>query len=90
MENTNKTQHPRNVVGYSGSLEDLAKAVGNMTYDQTATFLQFLADDISNQAEADIGRGRKKLASKLLNVSGLLAGAKEQMDKAWKICKPFM
>ncbi len=90
MENINKTQHPKSVIDYSGSLEDLAKAVGNMTYDQTAVFLQFLADDMSNQAKADIGRGRKKLASRLLNVSGLLVEAKEQMNKAWKICEPFM
>lgn len=46
-------KHPRNVEGYNGSLEELAKAIGNMSYDQVAIFLEKLAEDLNNQAEAD-------------------------------------
>lgn len=84
------TKHPQNVKGFEGSLEQLAKSVGNMTYDQTASFIEKLADDIKRQADADFERGRAKLASELYATANELYQAKDRMDLAWKICKPYM
>lgn len=71
-------------------MEDLAKAIGNMTYDETASFIGKLADDIKRQADADLKRGRKKLATELYTTAEKLYQAKEKMDSVWKICEPHM
>ena len=82
--------HPKYVIGYSSSLEDLAKAVGNMSYDQTALFIKHLADDIQRQAESDEKRGRRKLSILLYKTAEDLRRAKENMDSVWRICRQYM
>lgn len=84
------TRHPKHVEGVNCSLEQLAGAIGNMTYDQTASFIEKLADDIKRQADADFARGRTQLASKLYATAKDLYRAKENMDLAWEICIPYM
>ena len=84
------TRHPRQVEGFEGSLEQLAGSIGNMTYDETASFIEKLADDIKRQADADFARGRTQLASKLYATAENLYTAKENMNLAWKICIPYM
>ena len=83
-------KHPRTVKGFEGTLDQLAKSIGNMTYDQTTCFIEKLADDIKRQADADLGRGRNKLASELYNTANKLYEARDKMDLAWKICEPYM
>ena len=61
-----------------------------MQYDYTSSFIESLADDIMKQADADSARGRGKLSSKLYETANELYQAKEKMDLAWKICKPYM
>ena len=68
----------------------LAKAVGNMAYDVTSSFIERLADDLWRQADADLKRGRPKLADKLYTASKALYTAKNAMDEAWEICRPHM
>jgi len=82
--------HPDKVESYNGTLEDLAKAIGNMSYDKTAEFIEKLADDIERQADEDYKRGRIKLASKLYKTIYELRKAKKEMNLAWKICQPYM
>ncbi len=79
--------HPKKVEGFNGTLEELAKNVGNMTYDQTARFIQLLAKDLEKQAEEDLKNGRKKLANKLYGTAEGLNNAYYEMNDAWKICK---
>ena len=83
-------KHTRNVEGFEGSLDELAKSLGNMTYDQTSSFIEKLADDIKRQADADLARGRKKLAFELYATVDELYKAKDKMNLAWKICEPYM
>lgn len=83
-------KHPKKVEGFDGSLEQLAQAIGNMTYDQTASFIEKLADNIKRQADADSAKERKKLAEKLYSTANKLYEAKNEMYKAWKICEPYM
>lgn len=90
MNMENKTKHPREVIGYNGSLDQLAQAVGSMTYDQVALFLRLLSQDIKRQADADSGRGRKKLSKALCDAAQNLGQAQENMDLAWKVCEPYM
>ncbi|MFA7707948.1 MAG: hypothetical protein WCX73_03290 [Candidatus Pacearchaeota archaeon] len=84
------SKHPKTVKGFTGSLEQLAKSIGNMSYDQTGIFIEKLADDIVKQADEDIKKGRKNLAIKLYATAEKLYRAKDKMDLAWKICEPYM
>ena len=83
-------KHPNYVEGFNGSLEELAYAVGNMTYDQTALFIKKLAEDLKRQADSDFARGRVKLASEMYHAVEHLLKAKERVDVAWSICVPYM
>ena len=83
-------KHPRNVEGFEGSLDELAKSIGNMAYDQTTSFIEKLADDIKRQADADLKRGREKLATELYATADELYQARDKMYLAWKICEPYM
>ncbi len=84
-------RHPKEVVGYNGSLKDLAQAIGAMSYDQVAVFIGELALDIKTQAEADLTlRKRKKLAKELFEAANLLSQAQTKINSAWDICEPYM
>ncbi len=83
-------EHPREAKGFEGTLRELANSIGNMTYDKTASFIGELADDITRQADADSARGREKLSSTLYATAEELYQARDRMDKAWKICEPYM
>jgi hypothetical protein len=83
-------KHPRKVENYNGNLEELAKEIGKMTYDQVEVFLKELEKDFKNQAEADIKRGRPQLATELYKTSFSLKEAAMCVGTAWKICKPYM
>ena len=82
--------HPRTVNGYEDSLERLAQAIGNMAYDQAASFIEKLADDFKRQADADKNRGRIKLAEELYAAAEKMYEARDRMHLAWKICEPYM
>lgn len=82
--------HPQNIKGYSGSLEELATAIGNLEYSSVELFLGELSKDIERQADADTRKGRRKLSGKLYDVARGLDYARRQMSEAWKICEPYM
>lgn len=82
--------HPRTVNGYEDSLERLVLAIGNMAYDQAASFIEMLADDFKRQADADKDRGRIKLAKELYAAAEKMYEARDKVYLAWKICEPYM
>lgn len=88
--NAEMGKHPDYVVHWPASLEELAQAVGNMTYDKVVEFLGCLEADLKQQAEGDRGRNRHKLAQKLETAAVCLGEAKEEMQMAWDICEPYM
>jgi hypothetical protein len=88
---TNETnQHPDHVVGWSGSVEELAQAIGNMRYDAMAQLIHLLSQDILTQAKADAERNRVKLAVQLEDVWDNLVLTQASLQATWAICKPFM
>ncbi len=90
MTNKSCSKHPDKVVGFDGSIEDLARNVGNMRYDSVERFITALADDIERQADDDAKKGRTKLADVLYATAGRLYQARDEMSNSWKICKPYM
>lgn len=84
------SKHPDNVVCYEGSLDELAKAIGNMKYDRVAALLQAVGDDLQRQTDGDAGRKRMNLAGKLYEAAGHVYKARESIHAAWSICEPYM
>jgi len=76
--------------GWGGDLKSLARAICDLKYDRTAEFIEALAVAVYEDAEADAGRGRTQLAGRLQETSMHLSRASDEMQKAWKICEPFM
>ena len=83
-------KHGKNVVGFDGSMRELAKAVGRLRYDYLADFFGELGDDTMSQSEADSGRERPQLSGKMRRVAEHLYDAEEVAREAWKICEPRM
>ncbi len=88
MNECNK--HPLTVPGYSGTHQQLAQAIGNMRYDQTAEVILYLSQDLARQAAADKERGRKNLAKRLDTAATKLRHAYNEMQRASKICEKHM
>lgn len=85
-----KLKHPLEVEKYSGKLEDLADDVKNMRYDKVAEFLGYLAAQVKAEADKDSANNRSKLAARLYQASTYLSHSQEEIDYAWKICRPYM
>lgn len=85
-----QSTHPITVEKYSGSLEDLARDITQLRYDAVAKLFGSVAKNMHTDAKADRTRGREQLAMKLERIAHALDEAKEEMDAAWEICKPYM
>ncbi len=83
-------KHSTTVKGYNGSLEDLAKDIKNMRYDAFAEFLGYLAKQVKLEADQDLASGKNKLPLRLYATSEHLYDAREEIDSAWKISKPYL
>lgn len=83
-------KHPSHVEGWSGSLADLAKAIGHMRYDQVREFLRMLALEFEDQSAADLKKERRVLAAGLMNLARSLSIAQDHAAHVWKVCKPYM
>ena len=84
------TPHPRQVIGWNGSLEDLAAAIATMQYDRFSDFMGMLAKEISNQSDADWKKGRARLSARLRVVSHDINMVQHGLRAAWGICEPYM
>ena len=80
--------HPTQIAGLT--TQELAKQVADLRYDALRVFLYELADKLECDADADEGRGRKKLSSALTDAHDLITLAGKAIDRAWVICEPHM
>jgi len=85
-----KPKHPLSVERYSGSLEELAKDIKDLRYDKVSELLGYLVEEFKGEADKDLADRKTRLASKLYQASEYLADAREEIDSAWKISKPYM
>lgn len=84
-------KHNKNVEGVNLSLEKLADSIGYLSYDSTRDFLKYLADNLREQADADLNlRNRKRLAAELYSAADSIEQAYFYVDRAWEICEPYM
>jgi len=83
-------KHPSTIEKYQGSLEELATDLGNLRYDALEDFLNLLANKIHLDGNADLGRGRKKLANRLYQAAKQIQSAAQEIQVAWDISEPYM
>ena len=82
--------HKTKIENFNGSMDDLVKEIGNLRYDALADFLKLLSEKIAKDGAKDRGRKRIKLATCLGNTSDLLLQAKNEIERAWVICEPYI
>lgn len=82
--------HRREVEHYEGELDELARNVGRLTYDQVAVFLGYLAEELAGQSEADAGRGRSRLSHEMSEAAQLLYAVLPHIHEAWRLSAPHM
>lgn len=71
-------------------LIEFAKQLGNLRYDQLATFINSLGNKIGWDSLYDQSRGREKLAEALRRASMAMYEASDAILDAWDICEPQM
>ncbi len=89
-EETVKKHHPDHVIGWNGSLEELAVCVSNLRYDKLREFINLLSREVQTQAREDFKRQRFKLASKLRDLHFSLEKSSKIAKDLWDFCAPFM
>ncbi len=67
----------------------VAKAVTKLRYDALSRFLRVLGVQLREDARRDEDAGRVQLADRLLDASLDISKAAEDIDRAWKISKPY-
>jgi len=73
-----------------GSHQEAARAIADLRYDSLRDLLYALAERLEKDAQADLGRGRPKLAQSLDNASIKALAMAHNIDRAWAISAPFM
>lgn len=82
--------HTHQIKSYTGPHRQLTEDIGDLYYDALADFLRLMAEKMDRDAQADAGRGRRKLATQLAACAQYLQQAAEHIDVAWKICEPHV
>lgn len=89
LRQTSLQKHAAALSNYNGNMEQLAEELGDLFYDSLADFLHLFSEKMRRDAESDAWRKRPKLAGHLLACSQHLQQASTEINKAWKICKPY-
>jgi len=90
-------KHPKNVEGYTGTIQELVEEISRMDYSAQVEFLTYYGQALKNQSEGDKNRvslkdkskNRIQLASKLEQTSQSIFLARDNMISVEKICKPY-
>lgn len=81
-------KHTTTVHDFHGTSAQLAQEMGDLYYDALAELTMLLAQKIAADSEADLQRGRPKLAGELNSCAEHLRAAARHIQSAWTICSP--
>jgi hypothetical protein len=84
-----KMMHTTAVRDFNGTSAQLAEAMGDLYYDSLAELLTLLAQKMAADNEADLQRGRPKLAAELNACAEHIQAAAHHIQSAWTICAPY-
>ena len=79
-------KHTTKVKGIGFDNEELASRIGNLYYDELASFLENLSKKLILDSIADKQKGRIKLFDELQNSAKTLKQSASYIGKAWDIC----
>jgi hypothetical protein len=65
-------KHKKTIEKYQGTLEDLAKDIGNLDYDAMAQVFALLSQKFATDAQHDLELKHPQVAEKLKNISDAL------------------
>ena len=82
--------HETTIKKYNGTLEELAKDIADLRYDALYELLTNISNNITQDSQKDLNRGRILLASNLVQAGGQITIGAISILKAWKICKKHM
>lgn len=88
FQETITSKHPTELK--SGDILAAANEVENLRYDRVSVFVGQLANAFEDRSKKDQQSERPLLAILLANVASDLRSARDEIDRAWKICKPHM
>ena len=83
-------KHPTRINGFSGSIQDAARAIAVMRYDGIRDLFRALAVEFKAEAEKDEKSGRRKLATQLQILAFTTEMSAGILDQIWKLCKKYM
>ncbi len=82
--------HETTIAGYDADFTQLAQELGDLRYDALAVFLTALSKKIEDDGDKDQARNRVQLATQLHAGAEQLKQASQAIEKAWRICEPYM
>jgi len=83
-------EHSKWIDNIKQNPEELAEELSNLKYDESANFLELLANKIEKDSNKDAKRKRVNLALALIYASNNIRRSSTHIKDAWEICKPFM
>lgn len=85
-----KKIYPVKVPGYHSTNYDLGRAIMGMRYDQVCEVFRGMFDALGEEIFGDTERGRVKLVKQLSNAWMYLSLTRVYLEKAFRVCRPFM
>ncbi len=82
------SRHPVHIEHYQNN-QDLARALGNLTYGSLEEVIGYLAAELEEQVRGDAEKGRSKLVAEMTKVVESLHDARKGLNKAWNISRPY-
>lgn len=83
------SKHKKEIAGIS-DMKELAEMIGDLHYDSLSTLLYYLSDKLFFDGKKDFDAGRIQLAEKLFEAQRTVHRSHQHIDKASKLCEPFM
>lgn len=75
---------------YLSDLEKVATDLADMPYDKLSEFFGHLEKKVMKDSVKDGEDGRRRLSLLLSRTSHQIKMIKEQFDRIWELCKPYM
>lgn len=88
-EMSNCSNHRKDVHGET-DMKHLAEEIGNLHYESLQNLFFELSIKLYQDGVKDTDNGRVELGAALDHASDHLSNAAHCMQRAWKVCEPFM
>lgn len=84
------SKHKTTIVGYDGTLQELAQAIANLRYDARSMLFKHLEDEYAKLGQIDANTGKPKLAIYQEKAQLALSIVTELDKRSWIMSIPYM